>query len=149
MADQSRRDHATRQTPTRSEESTKTDAIELVRLALVARQSEFPDLLVADVRLDLSERVFNPAVYEGYEGIIRWREEVQEIWESYRSDPEEFFAGEDVVVVFTHEIGRGGGSGIEVDRRTALLVRLRGGRVSEIRLYHSRDQAMRDAGLAE
>jgi len=131
------------------EEPTTPDPVELVRLTFTARRREFPDLLVPDVRLDLSERVFNPAVYEGYEGIIRWREEVQEIWESYISEPEKFFAGEDVVVVFTREIGRGGSSGVEVNRRTALLFRLRTGRVSEIRLYHDRDRAMRDAGLAE
>jgi hypothetical protein len=132
-----------------SEEPTTTDLVELVRRTFTARRSEFPDLFVPDVRLDLSERVFNPAVYDGYEGIIRWREEVKEIWESYISEPEEFFAGEDVVVVLTREIGRGGSSGVEVDRRTALLFRLRARRVSEIRLYHDRDQAMRDAGLAE
>jgi ketosteroid isomerase-like protein len=131
------------------ERSAATEAVELVRHTFTARRSDFPDLFVPDVRLDLSERVFNPAVYEGYEGLIRWREEVHEIWESYTSEPEEFFAGENVVVVFTLEIGRGGSSGVEVDRRTALLFRLQSGRVSEMRLYHHRDQAMRDAGLAE
>jgi len=130
-----------------SEEPTTTDPVELVRLSLTARRGAFPDLLTPDVRLDLSERVFNPAVYDGYEGIIRWREEVREIWESYTSEPEEFFAGEDVVVAFTREIGRGASSGVEVDRHTALLFRLQAGRVSEIRLYHDRAQAMRDAGL--
>jgi hypothetical protein len=132
-----------------SERPTTTDPVELVRHTFTARRGQFPDLFVQDVRLDLSERVFNPAVYEGFEGLVRWREEVHEIWESYRSEPEEFFAGENVVVVFTREIGRGGSSGVEVDRRTAMLFRLRAGRVSEMRLYHHRDQAMRDAGLAE
>jgi ketosteroid isomerase-like protein len=129
------------------ERSATSDAVELVRRTFTASRSEFPDLFVRDVSLDLSERVFNPAIYEGYEGLIRWREEVHEIWESYISEPEEFLAGDDVVVVFTREIGRGGSSGVEVDRRTALLFRLRAGRVCEMRLYHHREQAMRDAGL--
>ena len=124
--------------------------VELVRRALSARRSEFADLLDPGVRLDLSERVFNPAVYEGYDGIMRWRAEVGEVWESYRSEPEEFFDGDEVVVVFTRERGRAKGSGIEVDQHpTALLCRLRAGRVSEIRLYHDRERALRDAGLAE
>lgn len=130
------------------EESTTPNLVEVVRHALVARRSEFADLFAPDVRLDLSQRVFNPAVYEGYEGIVRWRAEVKDVWESYTSEPEEFFGGEDAVVVFTREIGLGRGSGVEVDRRTALLFRLRAGRVSEIRLYHDRDEAMRDARLA-
>jgi hypothetical protein len=94
--------------------------------------------------------VFNPAVYEGYEGIMRWRADVGDVRESYRSEPEQFFDGDDVVVVFTHEHGRAKGSGIEVAQHpTALLCRLRECRVSEIRLYHDRDRALREAGLAE
>ena len=124
--------------------------VELVRRALMARRSEFAELLDPGVRLDLSERVFNPAVYEGYDGVMRWRSDVGDVWESYRSVPEEFFDGNDVVVVFTSERGRAKGSGIEVDQHpTALLCTLRGGRVSGIRLYHDRERALRDAGLAK
>ena len=124
--------------------------VEIVRRALGARRSEFEQLLDPAVRLDLSERVFNPAVYEGYEGVMRWRADVGDIWESYRSEPEEFFDGDEVIVVFTRERGRAKGSGIEVDQHpTALLCRLRSGRVSEIRLYHNRERALRDAGLRE
>ena len=36
--------------------------VEIVRRALRARRSEFEDVLDPAVRLDLSERVFNPAV---------------------------------------------------------------------------------------
>ncbi len=122
--------------------------VEVVRRALTARRSEFADLLDPAVRLDLSERVFNPAVYEGYKGVMRWRADVGDVWDSYRSEPEEFFDGDEVVVVFTRERGRAKGRGIEVDQHpTALLCRLRSGRVSEIRLYHDRERALRDAGL--
>jgi hypothetical protein len=51
------------------------------------------------------------------------------------------------LVVFTRERGRGRSSGVEVDRRIAFLGRLRGGRVSEIRLYQDGERALRDAGL--
>jgi ketosteroid isomerase-like protein len=120
--------------------------VEIVRRSLRARRSEFAALLDPAVRLDLSERVFNPAVYEGYEGIMRWRAEVGDVWDYYESQPEEFFDCDQVVVVFTHERGRGRGSGVEVDRDTALLYRLGGGRVTEIRLYHDRGRVLRDAG---
>lgn len=124
--------------------------VAIVRRALLARRREFADLLDPAVRLDLSERVFNPATYEGYDGIMRWRAEVGEVWQSYRSEPEDFFDGDGAVVVFTRERGRAKGSGIEVDQHpTALLCRLRAGRVSEIRLYHDRERALRDAGLEE
>ena len=126
------------------------DSVEVVRRALIARRSEFAELLDPAIRLDLSERVFNPAVYEGYEGVMRWRADVGDVWDSYRSEPEEFFDGDEVVVVFTRERGRAKGSGIEVNQHpTALLCRLRSGRVSEIRLYHDRERALRDAWLAQ
>jgi ketosteroid isomerase-like protein len=123
--------------------------VDLVRRALRARRSEFEKVLDPEVRLDLSERVFNPAVYEGYDGIMRWRAEVGDVWEFYRTEPEQFLEGDDVVVVVAREHARGKGSGIEVDRTTALLYRLSDGRVREIRLYHDQRQALRDAGLAD
>ena len=123
--------------------------VEIVRRTLTARKGEdLAELLDPTVRLDLSERVFNPAVYEGYEGLTRWRADVEDVWESYRAEPEEFFEGDEVVVAFTHERGRGRGSGVNVDRHVAFLCRFSAGRVSEIRLYLDREQALRDAGLA-
>jgi ketosteroid isomerase-like protein len=123
--------------------------VEIVRRALSARRSEFAELLDPSVRLDLSERVFNPAVYEGYEGIMQWRADVGEVWEAYWSEPEEYYDGDEVVVAFIRERGRGKGSGIEIDRRTAFLCTLRAGKLTEIRLYLDRDRALRAAGLSE
>src|SRR5262249_15462151 len=117
--------------------------VELVRRALTARRSEFAEGLDPEGRLDLSERVFNPAVYEGYDGIMRWRAEVGDVWDFYRTEAEEFLDGDDVVVVLARERARGKGSGIEIDRTTALLYRLSAGQVSEIRLYHDRSRALR------
>jgi ketosteroid isomerase-like protein len=124
------------------------DNVELVRRALAARRSEFEQLLDPGVRLDLSNRVFNPGVYQGYDGIMRWRAEVRDVWEFWVNKPERFVAGEDVVVVLMREQARGKGSGVEVDRTAALLCRLREGRVSEIRHYDDPEDALRDAGLS-
>lgn len=125
------------------------DNVEVVRSVLTAGVDEMlVDLLDPSVRLDLSERVFNPAVYEGHEGLRRWRAEVSDVWDSYRAEPVEFFEGEDVVVVLTRERGRGAGSGAQVDRLTTFVFRLTDGRVTEIRLYGNRDQAFAAAGLA-
>ena len=120
-----------------------------MRRALAARRSEFEELLDPAVRLDFSERVFNPDVYEGHDGIMRWRAEVGEVWESYRNEPLDLIEADQMVVVCTRERGLGRVSGVGVDRSITLLCRLRERRVSEIRLYANREQAMRDAGLAE
>jgi ketosteroid isomerase-like protein len=124
------------------------DNVEVVRSVLEAGVDRvLVGLLDPSVRLDLSERVFNPAVYEGYEGLRRWRSEVNDVWDSYRVEPVEFFEGEDVVVVLTRERGRGAGSGAQVDRLTTFVFRLADRRVTEIRLYGDRDQAFAAAGL--
>jgi ketosteroid isomerase-like protein len=129
--------------------------VEIVRRVLTTRQDqpvaqdEIAERLDPDVRLDLSERVFNPAVYEGYDGLMRWRADIGDVWESYSTETEQFFDADEVVVVFTRKRGRGRSSGVEVDRRIAFLCRLRAGRVSEIRLYQDRERALRDAGLQE
>ena len=48
--------------------------VELVRRVLGAagnvRIERFVELLDPDVRFDLSGRVFNPAIYDGYEGLF-------------------------------------------------------------------------------
>ncbi len=122
--------------------------IDLVRRVMLTPPSdELFEMLDPGVRLDLSARVFNPAVYEGYDGIMQWQAEVADVWDSYRLSPAEYFDGEDAVVVVNHERARGRGSGVEVDRNLILLFKLTGGLISEIRLCDDREQAMRDAGL--
>ena len=57
------------------------------------------ELLDPRIRLDMSERVFNSAVYEGHEGSRRFFAEIDEVWDDFRADPLEFIdAGENVVV---------------------------------------------------
>jgi ketosteroid isomerase-like protein len=99
-------------------------------------------------RLDLSENIFNSAVYEGYDDMARQRREVSDVWDHFEIEVEQFFEGKDVVVAYTHEHGRGKGSGVEVDRDTAFLFRLREGKISEVRNYRNRERALTDAGLA-
>ncbi len=51
------------------------------------------------VRADMSERVFNPDVYEGHDGYRRFVGEIEAVWDDFRIEPLEFIdAGESVVV---------------------------------------------------
>jgi hypothetical protein len=62
-------------------------------------------------RLDLTENIFNSAVYEGYDDIARQRREVSDVWDQFEIEVEQLFEGKDVVVAYTHEHGRGKGAG--------------------------------------
>jgi ketosteroid isomerase-like protein len=100
------------------------------------------------IELDLSERVFNPAVYHGYDGAGQFWSEVQEVWELWETLPEEIIDAGDNVVAFVRSRGRGRGSGVEVEDQSANVWTFRAGKVVRYRLYRDRDEAMRAAGLA-
>jgi ketosteroid isomerase-like protein len=97
-------------------------------------------------RLDMSDRVLNPAVYEGHDGIRRFYAEVRDVWESYTWEPEELIESGDQVVALLRSGGRGRGSGIELKRQTAMVWEVRGGRATSMRFFRDRDAALDAAG---
>jgi ketosteroid isomerase-like protein len=126
---------------------------EIVRDALNALNGGNIDALIRlcdhEFRLDMSDRVLNPAVYEGHDGIRRFYAEVGEVWESYTWEPEKLIeSGEDVVALLRSS-GRGRGSGIEIDRQTAMLWTVRGNRLTSLRFFRDHDEALQAVGLRE
>jgi ketosteroid isomerase-like protein len=122
------------------------DKVEIVRRAHEALNGGDIDALIAlcdvDFRLDMSDRVFNPAVYEGHDGIRRFYSEVRDVWASYVWEPEELMEVEDHVVALLRSGGRGRGSGVEVERRTAMVWTVRDGRATALRFFRDRDVAL-------
>ena len=69
---------------------------------------------------------------------VRW----MGAWETYTAEAEELIdAGEQVVVVH-HEWGRGRGSGVEIDSRSANVFDMRGGKVVRRRPFPDREAAL-------
>jgi ketosteroid isomerase-like protein len=120
--------------------------VEIVRRAHEALNGGDIDALVAlcdvDFRLDMSDRVFNPAVYEGHDGIRRFYSEVRDVWASYVWEPEELTEVGDNVLALLRSGGRGRGSGVEVDRRTAMVWTVRAGRATALRFFRDRNAAL-------
>jgi ketosteroid isomerase-like protein len=96
-----------------------------------------------EFRLDMSDRVFNPAMYEGHDGIRRFYAEVRDVWETYVWEPEELVDVGSQVVALLRSSGRGRGSGVEVERETAMVWGIRAGRLVTLRFYRDRDEALR------
>src|SRR5919108_5486346 len=86
-------------------------------------------LCAPDFRLDMSDRVLNPAVYEGHGGIRRFYSEVTEVWETFTWDPVDLEEINDLVLVQVHSTGKGRQSGLELDRRSAMVWRFAGERL--------------------
>jgi ketosteroid isomerase-like protein len=127
--------------------------VEIVRRAHKALNGGDVDALVAlcDVafRLDMSDRVLNPAVYEGHDGIRRFYAEVREVWASYTWEPEELVESGDDVIALLRSSGKGRGSGIEMERRTAMVWTVRENRATSLRFFRDREAALKAVGLRE
>jgi len=99
-----------------------------------------------DFRLDMSDRIFNPAVYRGHDGIRQFYAEVRDVWDVYVWVPEQLVeAGSDVVALLRTS-GRGRESGAEVERDTAMVWSVRGGRLMALRFYRNREEALKHRG---
>lgn len=122
---------------------------EIVRRAHEALNAGDIEALVAvcdsDFRLDMSDRVLNPSVYEGHDGIRAFYTEVLDIWESFTWEPVEMHEVDDLVVAVLHSRGKGRGSGLELDRRSAMLWRVDDERALSLTFYRDPDAALATA----
>jgi ketosteroid isomerase-like protein len=97
---------------------------------------EFPDL--AETRY-------------GHDGVREYMAKLSEVFDDYRMVAEEFIdVGDDRVLVFAREGGRGKGSGLEVQTNpTAHLYTLRNGKAIRMQSYWERSDGLEAAGLDE
>jgi ketosteroid isomerase-like protein len=107
------------------------------------------ELIDPAAKFDLSERVFNPAVYDGHDGIRRFVAELGEVWDEFRVEPVEFIDAGDTVVVSYRIHARGKGSGVDVELPSSTIYTLRQGRIAAARMYREHAEALEAAGLSE
>jgi ketosteroid isomerase-like protein len=119
--------------------------LEIVRQAHHALNEGDMEALVAictpDFRLDMSDRVLNPAVYEGHDGIRRFYAEVTEVWESFTWDPIQLEEIDDLVLVQVHSKGKGSHSGLELHRRSAMVWRFAGEHLGALTFFRNPREA--------
>jgi uncharacterized protein len=110
--------------------------------------SRISELLDPEVVIDLSRNIFNPDVYRGYEGVKRYVEAVDEMWDGFEASIEEVIDAGDTVVTATRLSGVGRGSGVQVEMQMFQVVTLRDGRVLRVTGgYRDRGEALEAAGL--
>jgi ketosteroid isomerase-like protein len=113
------------------------------------RNPRLIDYFAPDVEIDMSRRTFNPDVYMGHAGLRRLSREVRDVWEVFVITPERFIdAGDRVVVVETRR-GRGRGSGLEVEDRSAVIWTIREGQVIRMETDLQPHEALDAVGLSE
>jgi ketosteroid isomerase-like protein len=104
-------------------------------------------LCAPDFRLDMSDRVFNPEVYSGHDGIRRFVAEVREVWETFTWEPTEMREAGDMVLAIVHSVGRGRGSGLEIDRDSAMVWQIPEETLFALTFYRDLSAARQAAGI--
>ena len=127
--------------------------VEVVRSVLTAISAGDRDKALAfahpEIVVDATRNVFNSATYVGIDGLQRMIA-TEETWEEIRTEPLEYIDAGDRVVVIGWLVGKGRGSGVEVERHTAHVWTVSNGRVVRWELgYTNRHEALKAVGLEQ
>jgi ketosteroid isomerase-like protein len=88
------------------------------------------------------------SVYRGYDGVRSWMQEIDEQFDSWRIQLDEFaHATEDRLLVLGSIHLHGRGSGIELEVPVAWLYEFRGDRVLRLTTFATHDQGRRATGV--
>ena len=87
--------------------------------------------------------------YRGREGVERFVAAISEVWEEVQLIAEEFRDLGDRVLILGRQVGRGKGSGAQVDAPLAAIFDFRGSRIRRSRGYVDRAEGLRVAGVSE
>ena len=129
--------------------------VEIVRRCYEAWvRRDFPSMLAVidpDAVLDLSRNIFNPGVHRGHDGLRRWVETADPVWDDLRPRAIEFLGeGGDHVVTALRISGTGHGSGVEAGMEVCQIWKLRDSRIVRITGgYRDRAEALEAVGLSE
>ena len=90
-----------------------------------------------------------PDSYDGHDGVRRYFDSFQEVVDDLRFVAEEVVEVSDTAVVARgHIAGRGRESGIPIEMRVPMLIRVRDGKIAEMSAYVDWDDAMAAASAA-
>jgi ketosteroid isomerase-like protein len=125
--------------------------VEVVRRSFEAfNRGDYREALAcfdAEVEYDLTHFP-DGRVYHGHAGVREAFRTWLGTWEDYRQEQDEVIDAGDEVVVAVRESGSGKGSGARLERPTFGVWTIERGKVTRIRFYASREEALDAVGLA-
>jgi ketosteroid isomerase-like protein len=101
------------------------------------------DLLDPDVELHADHELLNSGDYKGHEGFMEWSAEWLEAWDEFRVDANvvETF-GDHSILVDSHQLARGAGSGIDVEMDVFWALEAEDGKLRRMHIYATRERAL-------
>ena len=90
--------------------------------------------------------LINSGTYSGYEGFRQWVGEWEDAWEEISYELEEMIEfGDSIIVTPVHVVGRGAGSGAEIDAVFGWLYEFRDGKAVKFHTYVTVGDALESA----
>jgi ketosteroid isomerase-like protein len=87
--------------------------------------------------------IVNAGTYHGYDGFLQWSRQWEEAWDEISYELLEMIeVRESIVVVPVHAVGRGAGSGVEIDTVFGWMYEFRDGLVTRFHVYPTVDEAV-------
>ena len=101
-------------------------------------------------KIEWWDRVDDPdaSVHRGYDAVMRHLAEFDDLAE-LRVEPQEFIDAGAFVIVPTRQVGRGRTSGAVFEEHQVNVFRVRDGKVTELREYRERSEALKAVGLEQ
>jgi ketosteroid isomerase-like protein len=129
--------------------------VEVVREALERFNQDFNadkldlSLFAPDVVLDNSNAVFEGSVYHGHDGVREWLSWTRGMWKRQEIQGRDFIpAGEDEVVVPVRLVSVGRDD-VEVVAHVAAVMTVREGKITRLKTFQSKSDALKAVRLRE
>ena len=107
-----------------------------------------PEWLAADVEFKQPDELGGgQGVYHGRDRFARGVQELLDVFEDFRADPEDFLEAGAYIVVYVRLSGRARASGVPFDDPYAHVVRFRGEQIDLWHAYSDRRDALKAVGL--
>ena len=123
--------------------------LEIVRRAYESLARRDWDALWADAHPDFQLHTQLAGSYQGPDETQRFAEDRFTAFESFTAEPEEFFEGDDQVVVFVTQRAQPKGTSAVIEIKTGDVWTLRDGKVLTLETFPQREKALEAAGLRE
>lgn len=103
-------------------------------------------LMDPEIEIYAEPGMINSGHYTGWEGWMKWLQQWDDAWEEISYEPLEFIdVGDSIVIAPTRVVGRGAGSGLEIDRVFVYLFEVRDGKGVRLHTYGSKERALEAA----
>ena len=129
--------------------------VEIVREAIERFNQDFDaerldlSLFAPDVVLDNSNAVFDGAVYHGHGGLREWLSWLRGMWKRQEMHGQEFISAREDQILVPIRLVSVGRDDVEVVAHAASVVTVREGKITHLKAFQSKSDALDALGLSE